>query len=61
MNPAGSTTARRRFVTEALAPDVPMAAPARAPEPTRLWWRAILIAWVLLGFFLLDRLCLLLM
>ncbi|MDH3590812.1 MAG: UPF0182 family protein, partial [Planctomycetota bacterium] len=41
--------------------DIPTAPPARAPSATRLWSRMMVVAWVLLGAFLLDRLALVLM
>ncbi|MHC4133520.1 MAG: UPF0182 family protein [Planctomycetota bacterium] len=63
MNPTGTGTVplQSEVIEDALGTQVPAATPPLAPEPARLWWRAVILSWVLLGFFLLDRLCLLLM
>ncbi len=41
--------------------DLPAPALAQAPSAGKLWWRAVVLAWVILGLFLLDRIARLLM
>ena len=50
-----------RVLQESVPTDLPECSVARAPDAGRLWSRMMVVLWIGLGVFLVDRLCLLLM